>query len=58
WSLEEVQALVRFREQQGLTWRQVASHFHGKTSNACRKRFDRLKRGKLPRGPVSQGGSG
>lgn len=43
WTIREVRSLVRLRDG-GLGWTRIATHFNGKTPNACRKRYGRLKK--------------
>lgn len=46
WTAQEVNQLVQLQNQ-GLSWSQVSNHFPGKTANACRKRYERYKKGVL-----------
>lgn len=42
----------------GLGWAKIATHFDGKTPNACRKRYERFNKGVKGTGPISEGGNG
>ena len=41
WTGEDDNQLMQLRTQ-GMNWGPIATHFHGKTPNACRKRHERL----------------
>ena len=49
WTTQKVKELVQLRSQ-NLPWSQIAANFPGKTANACRKRYERHKKGTLRRG--------
>ena len=57
WATNEVRSLVRHRDG-GLSWARIATHFNGKTPNACRKRYERFRRGIKGAGPISESGNG
>ena len=48
WSSEDDSRLWDARENKKLGWPQTAELFKGKSPNACRKRFERLKLQKAP----------
>lgn len=53
WDAQDDILLMHLKDNQKLGWKEIASHFHNRTPNACQFRWRRLKSGNLKNPPKS-----
>ncbi|KAM9904804.1 hypothetical protein OXX69_007435, partial [Metschnikowia pulcherrima] len=53
WDASDDILLMHLKDNQKLGWKEIASHFHNRTPNACQFRWRRLKSGNLKNPPKS-----
>lgn len=53
WDTQDDVLLLHLKDNQKLGWKEIASHFHNRTPNACQFRWRRLKSGNLKNPPKS-----
>lgn len=53
WETQDDVLLLHLKDSQKLGWKDIASHFHNRTPNACQFRWRRLKNGNLKNPPKS-----
>ncbi|QFZ25309.1 putative transcriptional regulatory protein [Clavispora lusitaniae] len=53
WDASDDVLLMHLKDNQKLGWKEIASHFHNRTPNACQFRWRRLKSGNLKNPPKS-----
>lgn len=58
WDALDDLLLMHLKDNQKLGWKEIASHFHNRTPNACQFRWRRLKSGNLKNPPKSAAAMG